>query len=328
MLKILALAISLLFIQAMHGQTCCSGGVPVSSNLGFQSTEAGSIQLSLSADFLFLSTLKSENERLDDDQRLRTTQSYIFRAAHSLNQRWTIEAFLPFVRQTRRITSTRGLLDREVTFGIGDPIALLIYDIYDQDLVLRLGAGPQIPFGSYDQIGSRGLVLLEDLQPGSGAWDIILFGSMEYPIPSRPSAIFYFNTLLSRTGSNPNSRGGAQTYRFGNDVQFIAGFGDQFLIANQVLSSGLSVRYRFVNRDQVNQNPIPGTGGKFLFARLSNRFSLPKLNSNLSINIEIPIWSHINETQLVPSFGINFGWYYSISPQKHSFDIIDINTQN
>lgn len=316
--------VSILFLFAFDGlsQTCCSGGVPVSSNLGFQSSEAGIFQLSLSADFNILKTLKSGSDRLDDSDRLRTTQSYILRAAYALNDRLTVEAFIPLVRQTRRITTNAGAFDRESTFGIGDPVALLIYDIIRKDITLRIGAGPQIPLGSDNATNSRGLMLLEDLQPGSGAWDVILMGSLEYQLPSRPSSLLYLNAIISQTGSNPNSRGGLQVYEFGNDLQFMGGYSDQVLAFNQMITPGLSVRYRYADRDAVDQNEIPGTGGKFIFGRISNSIPFPKLKSSLNLNFEFPIWAAVNETQLSPSYSINVGWFKRFEPKKEYDDVI------
>jgi len=325
MIRSLIYLLFLCYSTELLAQTCCSGGVPVSSNLGFQSEEAKIWQLSVSADFNFLKTLKSGSETLDDDQRLRTTQSYILRSAYSLNSRWTIEGFLPLVRQTRRITSLNGSEDKESTFGLGDPVALLIYNVINKGVVFRLGAGPQIPLGGHNQTNSRGLILLEDLQPGSGAWDLILMASLEYSLKNRPSSTLYLNAITSRTGVNPESRGGAQSYEFGNDIQLIGGISDQVLLFNQIFSSGVSVRYRHANRDLVNSNELPGTGGDFFFGRASVGIPFPKLKSSFNINVEFPLWSSVNETQLAPSFVLNFGWFKKIEPKLEYETLIDIN---
>ncbi len=306
-------------------QSCCSGGVPVSSNIGFQSTEAHIFQLNISADFNFLKTLKSEGQKLDDDQRLRTTQSYIIRGGYSFNNSLTFEMLFPLIRQTRRITTLGGTNIQENTFGVGDPLALLIYNFLYKDVVFRIGAGPQFPLGDYDQKNSQGLTLLEDLQPGSGAWDVILFGSLEYQLKNRPSSFFYLNTIISKTGSNPNSRGGFQTYEFGDDIQIISGFSDQVLFLGQIITPGISVRYRHADRDKVDQNKLPGTGGDFLFGKISNSFPFPKLKSSLGINFELPLWTRVNDTQLSPSFAINISWFKSFNPQLASSTIIDVN---
>jgi len=304
-----------------YTQTCCSGGVPVSSNIGFQSAEAQSTQLSITADLNFLKTLKTGSDRLDDDQRLRTTQSYLFRIGHTFNKNWSVEGLFPYVRQTRRISTQATSSDREATNGLGDPLALLIYSRHISNVTYRLGIGPQIPLGSFTERSSRGLTLLEDLQPGSGAWDVIGFFGLEAHLQSRPTALIYANVIQSWTGTNEEARGGTQSYEFGDDIQIIAGYADQVLLGSILMSPSGSMRFRKASRDQVNHDDLPGTGGTFVFGRLSNSLPFPKLNSSLVMNIELPLWTKVNETQLAPSFGFNFGWHLKIE-KKNNLNII------
>jgi len=56
-------------------QTCCSGGVPLGGNVGFASYENRLYQFDLSYDLNVLSTLFNESEVLQDNSRLRSTQS-------------------------------------------------------------------------------------------------------------------------------------------------------------------------------------------------------------------------------------------------------------
>ena len=324
MLRIFLILILLIFFNEVSSQTCCSGGVPVSNNIGFQSSDQGTWHISLNADFNVLKTLKNEAETLQDDLRLRTTQSYIFRSAYAVTDRISIESFVPFIRQTRRITTNSGSADRQSTFGLGDPLLMGVADLIKSNWVFRVGLGAQLPLGSFSQRDARGVTLLEDMQPGSGAWDIVLFQSTEIPIPKRPSALIFINTIVTMTGTNDQSRNGSQEYEFGNDLQLIAGYSDQFVFLNQIISPGVSIRYRNVQRDRIDNNPIPGTGGEFFFARLSTGIPFPKLTSNFTINLEFPIHSRVNETQLVPSYIINFGWTKTIEPSSSLTNLIDI----
>jgi len=308
-----------------HAQTCCSGGVPVSANLGFQSADSQVTQIGVSADFNFLRTLKVGTETLDDDQRLRTTQSYILRAAHTWHPKWTAEIFLPVIRQTRRIADISGGVDRESTFGIGDPVALLIYKLTDKLVTWRIGLGPQIPIGSTTQTNQRGLFLVEDLQPGSGAWDVIAMSSLEIPLASRPSALVYANTILSLTGSNNDARQGLQTYEFGNDIQATLGYSDQVLLGSTILQPGISLRYRHAESDRVDDSDLPGTGGDFIFTRLSTSLPIGQKGSSMNLNVEFPIWSRVNDTQLAPSLVLNVGWFHRIDHKTKS-DLIQIDS--
>ena len=309
------------FYQA-QAQTCCSGGVPVSSNLGFNQGDKGLLQVSIGADFNKLATLYDGSTSLVDELRNRTTQSYITRAAYNISNRFGVEGFLPFVRQTRTIITNSGAEDFESTFGIGDPIAMLFYDVVQSPLNIRLSAGPQIPIGSYTELSSRGLTLLEDLQPGSGAWDFVFMTSVQYQSIKRPTMSFYLNGILSITGANDNSRNGLQTYEFGDDLQMIAGLNDQILLFNRIINPGISMRYRKANRDKINDIQSTGTGGEWLFTRLSVGVEFIK-QSMLTLNFELPVYTFVNETQLSPDRIINISWSKSFSlKQENNFEEI------
>jgi hypothetical protein len=303
-------------------QTCCSGGVPVSSNIGFSNKESKTLQFSVSANFNTLKTLYSESTALDDDQRKRATQSFLARAHYSFTDRFSMETFIPFVRQTRTIysSSTAGSVDFESTFGIGDPLLLASYKIINSDFKLTLGAGPQIPLGAFDRRNSNNLILVEDLQPGSGAWDLILLGIADYALPSRQSTSLFTRVIYSHTGENPNARNGLQTYEFGNDIQIIAGLADQFLIGTKVIAPSLALRYRAANNDTVDSNDISGTGGEWLFAKATLGVEF-LWQSSLSFDIELPLYTFVNETQLSPNSIITLSWSKSFSFSKNEVDL-------
>ncbi len=303
--------------QTGYSQTCCSGGVPVSSNIGFTNKQSNTLQLSLSANFNTLTSLYTESQRLQDDQRKRTTQSYLIRAHYSISERFAVETFVPFVRQTRSIFSqTSNDVDFESSFGIGDPILLASYKISDSAFKFTLGAGPQIPLGSFTQRNSRGLLLVEDLQPGSGAWDLIVIGIAEYSLPSRPTTNVFSRVIYSYTGNNDESRNGLQTYTFGNDIQVIAGVADQFLVANRFVSPSLALRYRFAEQDEIDFIPNNGTGGNWVFAKATLGFEF-LWESSLSLDLEIPIHTFVNNTQLSPDSIVTISWSRSFKFSKN-----------
>lgn len=300
---------SILPTAVLLSQTCCSGGVPVSSNIGFSNSEKKILQLSLNTNFNTLKTLYSGSESLDDDQRKRSTQSYLVRVHYTFTDRFAIEGFFPFVRQTREIFSSfDDSSDFESSFGIGDPILLASYRLTDGPVKLTFGAGPQIPLGSFTKRNSRGLFLVEDLQPGSGAWDLILLALLEYQLPSKPSMSIFGRTILDYTGANPDSRNGQQTYEFGNDLQIIAGLSDQVFVANRIVYPAISLRYRNAQRDRVDDIPNSGTGGKWIFAKASIGFEF-FWESSLTFDFELPVHTFVNETQLSPNSFVNISWH-------------------
>ena len=291
----------------LNAQTCCSGGVPVSGNIGFQSSEAKILQLSVGGDFNFLNTLFSERTKSDDDLRKRRTQSLLIRSAYSFTKRFSVETLIPLVRQTRRITTNQGGEDVESSLGIGDPLILFNYDLLKKPFNLRVGVGPQIPLGAYNKKNDRGILLVEDLQPGSGAWDFIFFSSIEKRLKSRPTGLAYFNSIYSMNGVNDDSRGGNQTYKFGNDVQLILGYSDQMLLLSKIITPGLALRYRRANRDEIDGIVSSGTGGQWLFLKMTGGMKFLNENS-FTLNVEVPLFTHVNDTQLSSDLIVNVSW--------------------
>lgn len=308
--------VSLFFSAQLQGQTCCSGGVPVSSNIGFSHTQKQILQLSFNTNFNTLKTLYSGNQALDDDDRKRSTQSYLIRAHYTFTDRLAMEGFFPLVRQTREIFSrVNDSSDFESSFGVGDPILLASYKLVDSNVKWAVGGGLQFPLGSFTERNSRGLFLVEDLQPGSGALDVILISLLEIPVASRPSTNLFGRTIIDFTGSNSESRNGLQTYTFGNDYQFIAGISDQLFIADQVIYPSVSLRYRNTKRDKVDSNEISGTGGNWLFARASLGINFVA-ETTLTVDVELPIYTFVNGTQLSPNSIINISIHKAFSFSK------------
>jgi hypothetical protein len=301
--------------QYANAQTCCSGGVPVSNNIGFENKGKSILQFGLSYDLNELSTLLNEDQELMDNLRKRRTQTLLIRSGYSLTKRLSIEAMFSFVKQDRKIYTNQGNTDQESSLGIGDPVLLTSYQIFRKPLDFSIGLGVQVPLGSYTKRNSQGLFLVEDLQPGSGAWDLILFHSLVYAFHFRPNLSVYTRTLYSIQGTNSNSRNGLQSYRFGNDFQFIFGLNDQILFLNRIVNPGISIRYRSTQRDQIDGIPNSGTGGRWLFGRTSFGVEMPWA-SQIQVQFEWPLHAFVNETQLSPDFMVNLSWYKSLNSAK------------
>lgn len=317
---------SLTFLVLGNAQTCCSGGVPVSNHIGFQSAQSKILQLSFSTDFNLLNTLYNESHKLDDRFRKRTTQSYIFRGAYSFSSKLSGELLIPLIRQTRTIYSGAGdISDFDSSQGLGDPVVLIMYHLVKSKVTWRVGAGGQFPVGSYTETNDRGLFLVEDLQPGSGSVDMILMNSLEFSPDFRPSVLLYLNTILQVNGENANSRGGIHAYKFGNDFQLIAGIVDQFFLFNQPVNFGMKARYRSANQDQINENLVPGTGGQWFFA--GAHIGIPFIaRTMLNFNIELPITTKVVDTQLSPDLIFNISVYKKLDlSRKNISEIPNLN---
>ncbi len=302
------------------GQTCCSGGVPTSSNLGLPMQYAQILQFSLTYDLNELNTLKEGTERQSNPGSSRRTHSLMLQAGYSFSVRWAVDLFLPFVRQERRST------DFEYTQGIGDLVVLGKYKILasPQNLTtLTLGLGLKAPTGDDDRTSNvafkQGITLSADLQPGGGSWDGILWAQFTHVAGFRPSMSFLAQSTYTRRGENKNFDRGAVAYRFGDEFQLMGGLADRVSIGGWLLDPALLLRFRKAWTDRQRNNDetdarfkeLPNTGGTFLYLNPGLSYWLtPDLSFNF--NFELPLYAKPGGTQVTPTYRINAGVFYKI----------------
>jgi len=256
----------LLFLPSLlQGQTCCSGGVPVSGNLGLPASQKGTLQFNLSYDFNNLNTLKSGNTTLDDNSRNRTTHSILLETGYSFSNRFSVDAFFSYVKQERLINE----IDFTSTQGVGDMIFLFKYLLAkgnEDSYNFLVGGGVKVPIGASDRRNNLGIPLNADLQPGSGAFDFIAWGQWTKPLNRRPSFQFSSTLIYSYKGKN-DSYLGSSLYQFGQEVSWSVGVADQFLLAKKIVSPALQFRYRKAQADLFENGELPSTGGNWVFIK-------------------------------------------------------------
>lgn len=301
----------LLFAKKTHTQTCCSGGVPLSNNLGLSNEGKGSFQIGINYDSNNLNTLNVGSTKLDDNSRKRVTNSILTNIGYSISDRLSLETLFTWVNQTRRITQF-GNQDFAETSGIGDAIFLIKYafpNIFKTNSTLNIGVGSKIPLGKSDIISDQGIQLTADLQPGSGAFDGVAWISFSKSLNFRPSARLSTNFTYRFTGVNDSYLNNTSTYEFGNVLQADIGFVDEIFVANYIINPGLVIKYRKSGFDKINNNKLPNTGGEWIFARAELTINL---SSSLGITskLELPIYSYVEGTQLTPTSRFNTGFIY------------------
>jgi hypothetical protein len=297
-------------------QTCCSGGVPLSSNLGLPPGNQGTWQFSVSYDQNVLSTLKEGNNRLDDNSRERFTRSVLFEAGYVFTKRFSLDLFFSYVIQERTIRQF-GNTDFVSTSGIGDLAMLFKYRVTNpknNKHTLLIGGGPKIPAGRTDFTREDGILLNADLQPGSGAWDILLHGFYNRNFGFRPSMGFSSSIVYSIKGTNPDYFNG-QSYRFGNELLAQLSVADKFNLGSELIDLSITFRFRNQAVDRFNNSVLPNTGGRFLFLTPGTSwFITPSVALNLSG--DIPLYTYVEGTQLAPTYRINIGAFFTILKRK------------
>lgn len=303
--------------RLVFSQTCCSGGVPLSNNLGLPNEGKGSLALGLNYDYNKLNTLNAGSDKLDDDSRLRITNSVLLNVGYAFTDRLAIESLFTWVNQIRTI-SQFGNESLSETSGIGDAVFLLKYaipDILGSHTVLNFGAGTKVPIGKSDLTTSEGFQLTADLQPGSGAWDVLGWMSVSKGLNFRPAATLWGSLIYRATGKNNSYLNNSSVYEFGNVLQSNLGYTDQVLLFNIIFNPGLIFKYRKALKDRIDASEIPNTGGEWIFVRPELGVQIGP-NVLLTTKIEIPVYSYVDGTQLTPTLRITAGVSFKLKKKE------------
>lgn len=312
---LLSLLASLLLASQAVAQACCSGGVPVAGTLGLSAGQAGSWQFLLSYDYNSIRDLVAGTEVLEDRTRSRATQSVLLETNYSFNSRLALTALLSGVRQERRILSPTGNVDLITTQGIGDGVVLLKYRLTSTapgaNTQLLLGAGPKIPLGRTNFTNDLGLALPAEMQPGSGAWDLMLWSWFKQDQVIWPNLSFSAGATFRLTGTNPDYFE-TQSYRFGNQFILNSAFNYRQTVGILPIDVQAGLKYRHTAPDRVDGNVFPSSGGQWIYA-------VPTVQVNLTpdwsvrISSELPLYRNLDGTQLSTSFRLNGGIQYTLA---------------
>ncbi len=314
MTKFYVLIMITMFLNlSMTSQTCCSGGIPLSNSIGLPITGKGVLLLGLSYDYNYLNTLKNGDDKLDDNSRTRTTQSLLFNVGYTFTRDFSVEALFTYVKQ-ERIIDIFGNVNVDGSNGIGDGVLLFKYNfnrLFKKNNILRIGLGTKIPFGATDKKSDQGILLNPDLQPGSGAWDLIGWAFYSQTFDFRPSASFSATTIYRYTGTN-NDFLGSITYRFGTEFQAAIIYTDQFLIHKTLVDPSLGIRYRQAGQDEIGGSLLDNTGGRWVTVNPTIIVEIME-DLNFLLKFDIPIYSYVDGTQLTPTLRSTVGLFYTIN---------------
>ena len=312
-----------LFTLSTFSQTCCSGGVPLSNNLGLPNEGKGVFVMGLNYDYNNLNTLNAGTEKLDDNSRQRITNSILLNLGYAFTDRLSIETLFTWVNQSRTITQF-GNENVTETSGFGDAILLVKYsmpDLLGKRTILNIGVGTKVPFGKSDILSDQGIQLTADLQPGSGAWDGLGWLSVSKQMNFRPSATVSATATYRFTGVNDSYLNNAATYEFGNEIQTNLGYTDQFILLNTLFNPGLIFKYRKAFEDKIDNVGIPNTGGEWVFIRPELGVKLSS-QMNMVSRVELPLYSNVVGTQLTPTVRFTIG--ISIKFKTKKVNILNI----
>ena len=294
---------------------CCSGGVPIAGNLSLPAGGNKVLQLQLTYDYNRLRDLFNENQNLQDQTRQRSTHSSLLEISYGLDSNWSIAGLFAHVAQERIIETIPGRRDYTLTQGLGDFVLLIRRTIIDrQDYGWSIGIGPKIPTGSNERREEDGSWVSADLQPGSGAWDLMFWSSFSaYHLLKENLS---FNLMLTgRMTSSADRLDGLQQYEFGNEWQVFAGLSDRYVSGRWIIDPLLMFRYRVVSPDLVNDFPLSNTGGQFIHF-VPGMVLSPNPKISFRISSELPIFRYVDGTQLATSQKLTVGLFFRLAPQS------------
>lgn len=298
----ITILLGLLFLPALlAGQACCTSGTPILGSLELPATPPGRFQTAVSYDYKSLQDLVDGRDLLQEHLRSRSTHSLLLEMSYGLSHSFSLSGLFSYVRQERRILPGSQETNTLTTQGVGDAVFLVKYMLIKGTVFsqrsLSIGVGPKIPIGKF-QLRSDGIVAPYDMQPGTGAWDAILWANFQQGF--RPFPVSAYATAAYRaTGTNETG------FEFGDE--FIGNAGLTYH-ANIPVDFSIISKVRRVAPDRRHGAAIANTGGIWVSLVPGAGIDLGETFS-LRFSGQVPVYRDLNGLQLTTSYRISLSVY-------------------
>ena len=288
----------LIIAEKLFAQACCTVGTSVSSGVESGIIATNSLSIALTYQHNILNDTYQGTESINDPLNRKSTVSDLYlELEYGLAEKISVLLMGGYTNKSRTTTFFDNELqtNKEITFtgqGLTDIVILGKYELITPNIVsplaINIGGGAKLPTGSYEQEndGSR---LSIDLQPGTGATDLLLWTHAAYSLPAI-SLTFNINSLYRYTGSNLDN------YRFGDEL--LASLNSTYNVAD-FLGINLQLLTRFSDKDFWNGRFLPSTGGTFI--DLTPGVVYSEGSFILSVLFQFPIYRNVDGIQLVVS---------------------------
>ncbi len=158
------------------------------------------------------------------------------------------------------------------------------------------GVGVKLPSGEYNLRDSFGAINEPTLMPGTGSFDALLNGYYEYQVFPHQLSTFV-------SGSTQMTTENSRDYKFGNTTLLNAGLMYQVL---PYLNFSGQVNARVSPHDEHLGQEVDGTGGEWVNLTPGIRLQAGP-STELYAFGQIPVHQRVNESNLVPSWGVMIG---------------------
>lgn len=314
MKNILLLTASILLLAGTNisnAQTCSCAGAPLLGSQSYGTTESGNIELGITQEYNDISSLYAESTYLDDQNSSRATYSTLLEVNYGITRRMSLSGTFSYVNKNR-VTGLQTNNPEDITTrGIGDGMLLMKYVLKESSLAsqyqIALGAGTKAPIGS-TSLRQNDLLLNADMQPGSGAWDAVLWSYVSTSFVPRTNLSLYAVNTVRVTGTN-NRFGENDQYRFGNEWISVLGAGNSI---TDEFGYSLAVSLRYTTQDQRNEQEMPNTGGTWLMINPSLAYSLTD-QLFFRVGAKIPAYQYLKGTQPTTSYALSLSAFFSFN---------------
>ena len=289
--------------RQVDAQLCCTTGSASASSLEVGVTPENSLRLSLGHEYNELSGTFEGSKRTNSNiVGSGSVQAYTLQAHYGMTRRWGVTLSVPFVKSSRTFSGRN-------TFrasGIGDLSFLLKYSLKPLNIAtsteIAIGSGFKMANGS-DNAVDDGTALNFNLQPGTGAWDFMLWGYFyKTYLPSGWSGTL--SALIRIPGTNSDG------LQYGNEIIYS-------VVVNRKTTefTQLSLRFKGRTSSQVTIDDFenPNTGGTITFIAPSFVWNPVRLFS-IEAGIDIPAFYSVSGTQQALDFRsfINASFYFDL----------------
>lgn len=316
--------IVLLFVMTantdhLYSQTCSCAGAPL---LGSQSTGAsgaGNLLLGLTYEFNQITNLYTGSEKLTNDSVERNTQSSLLEINYGLTDRLSVSSTISFVRKERKSGINRPASSQlSTTTGVGDGLILIRYVLSQQSLWnryhLAIGAGAKAPLGTTSLISTNGQQFNADMQPGTGAWDGLIWNQAAISLLPRSTMNISLINSFRLTGKNERFTAD-DNYRFGNE--FVSNLSFNNAITSRIAYS-MNLRFRSTSSDQRNEISMPNTGGLWV-SIIPDLFVSFSESVSMKFSSQIPIYQNMNGTQPTTTYTFSASLFFNLNRSLNTF---------
>jgi hypothetical protein len=300
------------------GQTCSCAGAPLLGAQGGGAAAAGQWVFGLTYEHHDISSVFTGSTSLPDGTVSRLTRSFLLEASYGLTDRLSVAATFTYVMKDR-VTGLASVVEpsRVRTNGIGDGIVLLRYAIRQPSLWnrygLSAGLGGKMPIGASSQ-SHRGFQLNADMQPGTGAWDGVIWGETSVSFLPLSTASASVSSSYRHTGTNSRFTEDDR-YRFGNE--FIATLTVADALA-EWLAIQPAVRFRSTSSDRLNGISMPNTGGRWLEVITAADVGLAD-GLIVRFSGRVPVYQHLSGTQPTTTYALSASVFINLKRRSDGF---------